>query len=132
MNSENTLKMIDETISAIDRFDNLDQSQEIVSYDERALLHTQKSNLQALRHKLDTGEMEVAVVGLEKASKSKFSSAFVNIEGLFPSADERCTFTSTTLHYGDENQARVEFYSRREFAEATPTILKNICAVRLE
>lgn len=126
MNSANTLKMIDETISAIDRFDSLDQSREIISYDERALLHTQKSNLQALRHKLDTGEMEVAVVGLEKAGKSKFSSAFVNMEGLFPSADERCTFTSTTLRYGDKNQARVEFYSRREFVEKVDAMFADV------
>lgn len=126
MDSNSTLKMIDETIEAIDRFDDLDKYQEIIKDDDRKKLQTKKEELQALRHKLDTGEMEVAVVGLEKAGKSKFSSAFVNIEGLFPSADERCTFTSTALRYGIKNQARVEFYNRKEFIDKVDEMFADV------
>lgn len=126
MDKETTLELIDETIHSIDRFDALDQEKEIIEPDQFERLYIQKDNLKKLHHKLDTGELEVAVVGLEKAGKSKFSSAFVNKPGLFPSADERCTFTSTALRYGSQDMARVEFYSKKDFYDKVSAMLADV------
>lgn len=126
MSKEATLKVIDETVQAIERFHTLDQSHEILSPAEMNGLEIQRENLGRLRHKLATGELEVAVVGLEKAGKSKFSSAFVNKPGLFPSADERCTFTSTALRYGETDLAVVEFYSQQDFREKVTGMLQDV------
>jgi len=126
MSKDTTLKVIDETVQAIERFHTLDQSHEILSPAEMNGLEIQRENLGRLRHKLATGELEVAVVGLEKAGKSKFSSAFVNKPGLFPSADERCTFTSTALRYGETDLAVVEFYTQQDFREKVAGMLQDV------
>lgn len=126
MNKDTTLKLIDETVQAIERFNALDQEREIIAHGESESLKKQQANLGKLHHKLATGELEVAVVGLEKAGKSKFSSAFVNKPGLFPSADERCTFTSTALRYGQQDMARVEFYSKKDFYDKVAAMLADV------
>ena len=126
MTREITLKLIDETLEAMDRFNRLDQQREIISIQELESLNKEKENLTRLRNKLATDELEVAVVGLEKAGKSKFSSAFVGMDGLFPSADERCTFTSTALRHGNQNEARVEFYTKQGFYDKVSGMLSDL------
>lgn len=126
MNKEHVIKTIGITIAGIDGFIRLDQQNEIITDSESSSLLNLKENVINLQRKLKTSELEVAVVGLEKAGKSMFSSAFVGKPGLFPSADERCTFTSTKLQYAQEDCAIVEFYSRKEFTDKFEKILKEI------
>lgn len=126
MNTDSKLALIDQTTQAIENFAQLDPSMEVIQHPELSQLHVHGENLKRLRHKLATGELEVAVVGLEKAGKSKFSSAFVQKSGLFPSADERCTFTSTALRWGERDEARVEFYGVKEFADKVAAMLQEV------
>lgn len=69
---------------------------------------------QVLLPKLKTGEFEIAVVGLEKAGKSSFTNALIDLLAL-PTAEPRCTYTSTCIRSGAENSAEVMFYTRQEF-----------------
>lgn len=126
MNKEQTLQSIDQTVDAITLFSELDHSHDVIQYAEKEALLIAKENISNLRRKLATNELEVAVVGLEKAGKSMFSSAFVGESGIFPSADERCTFTSTKLQYGAENHAVVEFYSKSEFTQKFESMLEDV------
>ena len=126
MNKDLTIQYVNETIKAIDGFMDLDHSHDVISSNEKQQLISIKENLTNLTRKLETRELEVAVVGLEKAGKSKFSSAFVGKEGLFPSADERCTFTSTKLQYSSEDYAEVEFYGKDEFTRKLEAMLNEV------
>ncbi|HDL5698754.1 TPA: dynamin family protein, partial [Mannheimia haemolytica] len=63
--------------------------------------------------KLEKDECEIAIVGLEKAGKSTFANALIESD-IFPSAAERCTYTTTRLIYG-EDKALVTFYTKSEF-----------------
>lgn len=126
MNKEQTLKNIDQTIQAIEHFNELDNSHDVIDPSEKEMLLKAKENISNLRRKLATNELEVAVVGLEKAGKSMFSSAFVGESGIFPSADERCTFTSTKLQYGTENHAIVEFYGKTDFSQKFESMLDDV------
>src|SRR4051794_36560885 len=47
--------------------------------------------------RLEKGEFRIAVVGLEKAGKSTFVNAWLESD-LLPTADERCTFTTTQIY----------------------------------
>lgn len=73
-----------------------------------------RSDAERLLPKLEKGEFEIAVVGVEKAGKSSFSNALIGLAAL-PTADERCTFTSTCIRPGKESFADVSFYSQQEF-----------------
>ena len=73
-----------------------------------------RADAEALLPKLKKGEFEIAVVGLEKAGKSSFSNALIGRRAL-PTADERCTYTSTCIRPGTENFAVVSFYGWEEF-----------------
>ena len=73
-----------------------------------------KKSAQRLLKKLEENEFEIAVVGLEKAGKSSFSNAFIDIDVL-PTDDQRCTYTSTRIQYGKETKARISFYRVQEF-----------------
>ena len=65
-----------------------------------------------LYQKLDKNEFEIAIVGLEKAGKSTFGNALMK-NRILPDADERCTYTSTCIRYG-QDQAVVRFFNSRE------------------
>lgn len=73
-----------------------------------------KGAAQKLLKKLQENEFEIAVVGLEKAGKSSFSNAFIDIDVL-PTDDQRCTYTSTCIRYGKEARAKISFYRIQEF-----------------
>lgn len=126
MKKTQNLHHIEQTIKTIDEVINLDHDSEVINRAERDKMHSVRERMDNLRRKLDTGELEVAVVGLEKSGKSTFSSAFVGVDGLFPSEDERCTFTSTKLQYGTENHAIVKFYSQQKFIENLKSMLKDV------
>lgn len=87
------------------------------------LEHLQKDNRHLL-HKLESGEFEIAIVGLEKAGKSTFSNALIE-KDILPHASERCTFTSTRLKSGND-KAVAEFYTEQEFNDIFKSLLKEI------
>ena len=67
-----------------------------------------------LCRKLETREFEIAIVGLEKAGKSTFANAMM-MNDILPSKPARCTYTATSIRYGESNHAEVVFYSHEEF-----------------
>ena len=64
--------------------------------------------------KLEKRIFEVAIIGLEKAGKSSFANALIE-KNILPSKPGRCTFTSTQLKYGENDEAFIEFHTRNEF-----------------
>lgn len=66
-----------------------------------------------MRRKLKSGEFEIAVVGLEKAGKSSFSNALSGLD-ILPTADARCTYTSTCIRAGQTNSATITFLTEDE------------------
>lgn len=66
-----------------------------------------------LQDKLKSDEFEVAIVGLEKAGKSTFANALIGND-ILPTKDARCTYTSTSIRYGND-MAYVEFFTYPEF-----------------
>ncbi|SUT91000.1 dynamin family protein [Actinobacillus lignieresii] len=66
-----------------------------------------------LLDKLEKDKIEIAIIGLEKAGKSTFANALIE-SNIFPSAAERCTYTTTRLMYG-KDKANVTFYTIEEF-----------------
>lgn len=75
-------------------------------------LKNYQKRCEKLYNKLDKNEFEIAIVGLEKAGKSTFGNALME-NRILPDADERCTYTSTCIRYG-QNRAVVTFFNRRE------------------
>ena len=51
---------------------------------------------------------------LEKSGKSTFANAFMGID-ILPTKDARCTYTATSIRYGDSDSADAVFYSDDEF-----------------
>ena len=74
-----------------------------------------QAKCEKLYNKLDKNEFEIAIVGLEKAGKSTFGNALME-NRILPDADERCTYTSTCLRYG-QDRAVVRFFNNREMDE---------------
>ena len=75
-----------------------------------------KDNAVKCKRKIDTGEFEIAIIGLEKSGKSTFANAIIENNPL-PVADERCTYTSSSISYGETDHAVVYFLSQKEFAD---------------
>lgn len=78
-------------------------------------LREYQKKCQKLYTKLDRNEFEIAIVGLEKAGKSTFGNALMG-NRILPDADERCTYTSTCIRYG-QDRAVVTFFNNREMDE---------------
>lgn len=78
-----------------------------------------------LYNKLDKNEFEIAIVGLEKAGKSTFGNALMENK-ILPDADERCTYTSTCIRYGQEDRATVKFYKSNEMDNVLQGYLQTI------
>lgn len=66
------------------------------------------------KRKIDTGEFEIAIIGLEKSGKSTFANAIIENDTL-PVADRRCTYTSSSIQYGEKDHAIVYFLKPEEF-----------------
>lgn len=88
-------------------------------------LQTLRAQAEELLRKLQQDEFEIAVVGLESAGKSFFANALTDLNAL-PTADERCTYTSTCIRPGPENMADVVFYSAAEFTRDLQEKLKQL------
>ncbi|MDH0032501.1 MULTISPECIES: dynamin family protein [unclassified Acinetobacter] len=83
-----------------------------------------KNKNEKFKHKLESNEFEIAIVGLEKAGKSTFANALIK-SNILPSAPERCTFTSTRLVSGSD-QANVKFYTESAFEQIFQELLAEI------
>lgn len=112
---------LERIITSIEKIQGIGNNR-IVTPEMRLSLRQLQSDAEQLLPKLKKGEFEIAVVGLEKAGKSSFSNALIGLTAL-PTADERCTFTSTCIRpvnaeqdtFRQEGYAEVTFYSQQEF-----------------
>ena len=108
---------LEQIISSITKILELEGNRVVTPEMTSSLLRL-RGDAECLLPKLKKGEFEIAVVGLEKAGKSSFSNALIGLTAL-PTADERCTFTSTCIRPVDEGKregyAEVTFYSVQEF-----------------
>ena len=102
---DRTSLLINKLISNVDlELLNSQQLEKLKNYSEKN---------KKLKHKLESNEFEIAIVGLDKAGKSTFANALID-NYVLPSAPERCTFTTTRLVSGSD-KATVEFYTEAEF-----------------
>ena len=99
-------------ISAISSIQAKDNS-EIITYDVSESLSKYLKEANVIRRKIAKNEFEIAIVGLEKAGKSSFCNALIEIN-ILPTKDERCTYTATRIEYSDSDAAVVVFYKEEE------------------
>ncbi|MBR1592413.1 MAG: dynamin family protein [Ruminococcus sp.] len=90
--------------------------QEIISAAKLDEIGRLKKKAENIRRKLEENEFEIAIIGLEKAGKSTFANALMGID-ILPSMDARCTYTSTSIRYGNEDIAEVTFFTRSDFSK---------------
>ena len=111
---ESLVQKIENSAALFNELFEKDPNGMIISYEKRAeLKELQRRNANVL-HKLKSREFSVAVVGLEKAGKSTLGNALIRAIVL-PEYTERCTFTTTEIRAGSEDEAEIHFYSREEF-----------------
>ena len=102
-----------------------DPNEMIIGYDDRAKLKDlQKRNENVLK-KLKSKEFSVAVVGLEKAGKSTLGNALIK-SVVLPEYTERCTYTTTEIRNGANDEAEIFFYSREEFNNDFKKLLNSL------
>ena len=116
------LKTTKEVLAEVDKFEkyNLFNSEEL-----KELKKIQERS-EFFYDKLEKGEIEVAIVGMENSGKSTFANAFVKIKEAFPTGSIRTTFTSTKMKYGKEDKAIVEFFTKQEFDEIFNELLDKV------
>ncbi|MBR1602502.1 MAG: dynamin family protein [Synergistaceae bacterium] len=102
-----------------------DKDSIIISSEERGKLNDLKRRNKSILEKLESREFTVAVVGLEKAGKSTLGNALINSE-ILPEYTERCTYTTTELRAGEQNEAEITFYSEEEFARIFQKMLSDV------
>ena len=107
------IKKLKNIVNGIEKI-NAIQNSRIINSDTTVKLEEHKSDAKKLLKKLEKGEFEIAVIGLEKAGKSSFSNAIMDNDVL-PTADARCTYTATCIKAGDVDHAIVTFFSVEEF-----------------
>ena len=88
----------------------------LITEETSGKLREARERAQHLENKLRTGEFEVAIIGEEKAGKSSFVNAIMGGD-ILPTKEERCTYTSTSVRYGDKDHAEVSFYGDMEFSQ---------------
>lgn len=87
-------------------------------------LEVYQTKCEKLYKKINNNEFEIAIVGLEKAGKSTFGNALME-NRILPDADERCTYTSTCIRYG-QDRAIVSFFSNREMDDVLRGYLQTL------
>ncbi len=97
----------------------------IIGFTEREKLRGLSERNSAILEKLKSREFTVAVVGLEKAGKSTLGNALINSE-ILPEYTERCTYTTTELRAGDQNEAEITFYTEDEFSRIFRDMLSSV------
>lgn len=103
---------LDKLISAISSIQAKDNS-EIITFDVSESLSKYLKEANVIKRKISKNEFEIAIVGLEKAGKSSFCNALIEIN-ILPTKDERCTYTATRIEYSDKDEAVVVFYKEDE------------------
>lgn len=93
-------------------------------------LRVYQTKCEKIYKKLKKNEFEIAIVGLEKAGKSTFGNALME-NRILPDADERCTYTSTCIKYG-QDRAVVKFFNNREIDEVLRGYLKTLGVENVE
>lgn len=93
-------------------------------------LRDYQKKCEKLFKKLDKNEFEIAIVGLEKAGKSTFGNALME-NRILPDANERCTYTSTCIRYG-QDRAVVRFFSNKEMDEVLRGYLSTLGVENVE
>ena len=109
------LEQLEQMLIQLEELGELD-AQAIEKDEKRELGEILKGTKRQLE-KLRNDEFHIAVVGLEKAGKSTFLSAWLNAEVL-PHQDTRCTYTSTEIRSRvshEEQRIEVEFLTREAF-----------------
>lgn len=119
-----TIEKITETNDIINEVITSGGKFNILSMEQSEKLRSIASKNEKIKHKLESNEFEIAIVGLEKAGKSTFANALIKSD-ILPSAPERCTFTSTRLVNGD-NKAVIQFYTETEFNDIFIDLLREI------
>ena len=76
------------------------QETDLLNEAQYKLLNATLDQNKEYQHRLEKENFEIAIIGTEKAGKSTFTNALIKSTFL-PSAIERCTFTSTTIEYGE-------------------------------
>ena len=88
--------------------------QDIISQSKATEINKLLNKAKKLKTKLSNNEFEIAIIGLEKAGKSTFANALMGND-ILPSMEPRCTYTSTSIRYGENDYAEIIFFSRDEF-----------------
>ena len=115
MNREETLERLSSEISCVQKLLDTKYSEVIeISYQQK--LREILKKMTFFQEKLKNNTFEISIVGLEKSGKSTFANAFMGNDVL-PTKDARCTYTATSIRFGTENDAQVDFYSDAQFNE---------------
>lgn len=115
--NENQQQFIDKLDKAGRVFNDIlekDRNYMVINFDERGELDKLRARNSNVLNKLRTKEFTVAVVGLEKAGKSTLGNALLKLMVL-PEYTERCTYTTTEIRSGNEDEGEIVFYSVEEF-----------------
>ncbi|MBR3570106.1 MAG: dynamin family protein [Oscillibacter sp.] len=107
---------LEKQIAGIDRIRKIN-SYGLISPETDAALASVRDRAEALRRKFRTGEYEIAVVGLEKAGKSTFANALMGND-ILPAKPLRCTYTTTSVRWAEEDRAEITFFGAERFIEA--------------
>lgn len=106
------IQKLDRIVSGADKLLALPHNR-VISVKMRDDLGKLRNEAEKLQKKLTHNEFEIAVVGVEKSGKSSFANALIKLDTL-PTSGERCTYTTTCIRSGDENSARVTFYTAQD------------------
>ena len=114
--SSELAEKLEKQIAGIDRIRKIN-SYGLISPETDAALVSVRDRAEALRRKFRTGEYEIAVVGLEKAGKSTFANALMGND-ILPTKPLRCTYTTTSIRWAEEDRAEISFFGEERFIEA--------------
>lgn len=110
----NRLEGLDGALDKLAKVTQLEPS--LLERSKREELKTLKDGIVRQLEKLRKNEFHIAVVGLEKAGKSTFLSAWMRAE-ILPNQDKRCTYTTTEIRSvpsSDDQRIEVDFLTRPE------------------
>ncbi len=110
---EKSIETLDKISSTILNYEIYSQSEKVEKVEK---IRYMKDKLSNYLWKIKNDILEVAFVGLEKAGKSTFVNAFIG-NNFLPTADERATYITTQVRYGDKGKVEVHFYTEKEFLD---------------
>jgi len=116
------LIQVKKTLMDISKYEKFD----IFTQDEIEKLKYIETKNDLYLSKLQNGEIEIAIVGMENTGKSTFANALIKLKEAFPTGSTRCTFTSTKLQYGNEDKAVVKFFTKNDFNQMFQEMLQDI------